>query len=284
MFKEDSLKGKTILVTGGGSGLGKEMSRSFLELGANVAICGRSQDRLDAAVKELSSAGPVWAQSCDVRDEKSVTELIEGTVKHFGSLHGLVNNAAGNFYSASEDLSSNGFQTVVDIVLLGTFHCTQAAGKYWIENKLPGNVINITTTYTQTGSAFVLPSACAKAGVYALTTTLAYEWATYNIRLNAISPGPIPTEGAWKRLMPGADFEELYKKRLPMGRFGTPDELGNLASFLMSDLSSYINGSCITMDGGEHLQGGEFNFLTQMMDRKSLKGLFSQMKSKQKKG
>lgn len=279
MFTKDALAGKKILVTGGGSGLGLAMADMFARLGADIAICGRTQEKLDAAAEQLSSHGTkVVTHSVDVREHDAVGELIETVVSKLGGLTSLVNNAAGNFYAASEDLPAKGFKAVVDIVLHGTFNCTQHAGNYWIEQKQAGTVLNIVTTYTQTGSSFVLPSACAKAGVYALTTSLAYEWAEYNIRLNSIAPGPIPTEGAWKRLVPNADFEKLYQERLPMKRFGTPDELASVATFLISDLSSYINGSCVTMDGGEHLQGGEFNFLTQMMPRQQLKSLFSQMR------
>ncbi|MCL4161583.1 UNVERIFIED_CONTAM: hypothetical protein GTU68_025635, partial [Idotea baltica] len=224
--------------------------------------------------------GSVFTKSANVRNHEEVNSFVEAIISEYGKIDGLVNNAAGNFYSASEDLTPNGFSAVVETVLNGSFHCSQAVGKHWINSKTAGAILNIVTTYTQTGSAFVLPSACAKAGVAAMTTTLAYEWAHYGIRVNGLAPGPIPTEGAWKRLVPNADFEELYKNRLPYKRFGTPEELANVAAFLLSDLSSYINGAILPMDGGEQLQGGEFNFLTQLMPREQLRGLFAQMKSK----
>jgi NAD(P)-dependent dehydrogenase (short-subunit alcohol dehydrogenase family) len=193
-----------------------------------------------------------------------------------------VNNAAGNFLSLAEDLSPNGFRSVVDIVLNGTFNCTQAFGKHRIALSRPGVVLNIVTTYTQCGSALVLPSACAKAGVYALTTSLAYEWATYGIRLNAIAPGPFPTEGAWARLVPGHALEETFRKRVPLGRFGRPEELADLATFLISDHSSFITGECITIDGGERLNAGQFNFILQSMSRDELRTVLAKMKGGRK--
>ncbi|NDC36911.1 MAG: SDR family oxidoreductase, partial [Proteobacteria bacterium] len=189
----------------------------------------------------------------------------------FGLPNCLVNNAAGNFLCPSEDLSANAFRIVIDIVLQGSFNCTSNFGKRLIEQKLPGSVLNIVTTYTEVGSSFVLPSACAKAGVYAMTTSLAYEWATYGIRLNAIAPGPFPTKGAWDRLVPDKNLEETFKSRVPMGRFGNPEELSNLAAFMLSDMAPYMTGECVTIDGGERLNGGQFNFVAQAMPRAELK-------------
>jgi NAD(P)-dependent dehydrogenase (short-subunit alcohol dehydrogenase family) len=281
MFTKDTLAGKTILVTGGGSGLGFAMASHFAEYGANVAICGRTEEKLKGAVAQITEkGGKATYKVVDVRDYEAVGKMIAELVAEFGSLNGLVNNAAGNFYCPSEDLTPNGFKSVVDIVLNGTFNCSQQFGKYLIDNKLPGSILNIVTTYTETGSAFVLPSACAKAGVYAMTNTLAFEWATYGIRVNAIAPGPFPTKGAWQRLMPNPEIEKYYLKRQPMGRFGQPEELANLAVFLMSDLSPYITGECVTIDGGERLQGGQFNFIAQMMPREQLKAMFAAMRPK----
>lgn len=280
MFTKDTLTNKSILITGGGSGLGLAMAKRFSELGARVAICGRTEEKLKSAAKEISSdASTVLTHVVDIRDYEKVGEMMKRIVNEFGSLNGLVNNAAGNFLSASEDLSPNAFKAVVDIVLTGSFNCTQQFGKYLIENKRQGNILSIVTTYTESGSAFVLPSACAKAGVYAMTTSLATEWGMYGIRLNAIAPGLFPTEGAWSRLMPGdSSLIEKYKKKVPLGRFGNHEELANLAAFLLSDLSSYITGECVTIDGGERLQSGQFNTLAHVMPREQLKGVFQMMK------
>lgn len=282
MFTNDTLGNKSILVTGGGSGLGFAMAKRFVELGARVAICGRTESKLNEAAEEISSdKSKVLTQVVDVRDYGRVGEMMQRIVGEFGQLDGLVNNAAGNFLSASEDLSPNAFKSVVDIVLTGSFNCTQLFGKYLIANKRQGSVLSIVTTYTESGSAFVLPSACAKAGVYAMTTSLATEWGIYGIRLNAIAPGLFPTEGAWSRLMPGdTSLIEKYKAKVPLGRFGNHEELANLAVFLLSDLSSYMTGECVTIDGGERLQSGQFNTLAQVMQRDQLKKVFQAMKPK----
>ncbi len=279
MFTKDTLTGKNILVTGGGSGLGKAMALKFAELGANVAICGRSQDKLDKTAEELKAFGnKVATYSVDVRDYEAVGEMFDKLSEELGEINGLVNNAAGNFLSASEDLSPNAFNSVVGIVLNGTFNCTQQFGKRLIDAGSPGSVINIVTTYTETGSAFVLPSACAKAGVLAMTNSLAYEWGEYNIRLNSIAPGPFPTKGAWSRLMPDPKVEERYKALIPLKRYGEHVELANLAAFLMSDLSAYMTGENVVIDGGERLKSGQFNFITQAAPRSQLKKMFQMMK------
>lgn len=192
----------------------------------------------------------------------------------------LVNNAAGNFYCTAEDLSPGGFKSVVDIVLHGTFNCSSHFGRRLIERRKKGAIVNVVTTYTQTGSAFVLPSACAKAGVQAMTSTLAFEWAEYGIRVNSVAPGPIPTEGAWQRLIPGKDFEAMYRERQPFKRFGRPEELADATVFLLSDLASYITGECLTVDGGERLRGAQFNFLAELMPRDKLRALFNSMRPK----
>lgn len=281
MFESDTLKNKTILITGGGSGLGLEMAKKFASLGSNIAICGRTESKLKDAAKEISLLGEVQVETyvCDVRDHEGVKGMVGEIVEDFGQMDGLVNNAAGNFLSASEDLSPGGFKAIVDIVLHGSFNCTHAFGNYLIDQNREGNILSIVTTYAEgTGSAFVLPSACAKAGVLAMTRSLAYEWATYGIRLNAIAPGPFPTEGAWTRLVPDESFEEKFLSKIPAGRYGEPEELANLAAFLMSDLSPYLTGDCITIDGGERLAAGQFNFIDQLAPREKLKEFFRAMK------
>ena len=265
MLKADALKGKTIIVTGGGTGLGKAMGTYFLELGANLVITSRKLEVLEATAKEMEEAtgGKVLPVACDVRDYEAVENVIESAVSEFGVVHGVLNNAAGNFVSPTERLSSNAFDTIIDIVLKGTTNFTLAMGKHWIKNKQPGTFLNITTTYAYTGSGYVVPSACAKAGVLALTRSLAVEWAKYKIRTNAIAPGPFPTKGAWSRLLPGKLAKKLDPvQRIPLGRVGEHQELANLAAYLMTDYSAYINGEVITIDGGEWLKGaGEFNMM-----------------------
>ena len=263
MFESGLLKGKSIIVTGGGTGLGKSMATRFAELGADLVITSRRQNVIDETASELRNYGQkVLAISCDVRDPDQVQNMVDHTVNEFGKIDILLNNAAGNFISPTEDLSSNGFKTVVDIVLNGTFNCTQAAGKVMRENK-GGVILNIVTTYAWTGSGYVVPSACAKAGVLAMTRSLAVEWAKYGIRTVAIAPGPFPTEGAWSRLAPpGLGIKKKMINRIPLKRVGEHHELANLASYLVSDQAGYINGEVVTIDGGEWLQGaGEMNGL-----------------------
>jgi NAD(P)-dependent dehydrogenase (short-subunit alcohol dehydrogenase family) len=265
MLKQGTFDGKAIVITGGGSGLGRAMGRCLLLLGAKLVICGRRQEVLENTATELreETGGKVLAVPCDVRVPEQVENLLAETTKAFGPVHGLVNNAAGNFICPTERLSYNAFNSVVDIVLRGTANCTLAFGKRWIAEGLGGTVLNIVTTYAWTGSGYVVPSAVAKAGVLALTRSLASEWGKYGIRTNAIAPGPFPTEGAWSRLMP-APVQELFDptQRIPLARVGRPEELANLAAFLLSDYSAYINGDCIVIDGGEWLcNAGEFNFL-----------------------
>lgn len=263
MFQPDLLRDKRILITGGGTGLGKGMSRRFLELGAVVYICGRRKEVLTAAVAELNKIAPgrIHSLPCDVRDLALVEEMIS-TIWKDGPLDIVVNNAAGNFLARTEELSPGAIDAVIGIVLKGTINVTMACGRRWLVDKHKGTVLNIAATYTTSGSAYVVPSAISKAGVVALTRSLAVEWGNRGIRMNAIAPGPIPTEGAFSRLLPSGNFEKLVLDRNPLGRFGTVDELANLAAFLVSDGCSYINGEVVVMDGGEWLQGaGEFTAL-----------------------
>ena len=263
MFETGLLKGKSIIITGGGTGLGKSMATRFAELGADLVITSRRQNVIDETAEELRQhGGQVLAVSCDVRDPDQVQHMVDETVKTFGKIDILLNNAAGNFISPTENLSPNAFKTVVDIVLNGTFFCTQAAGKVMRKNK-GGVILNIVTTYSWTGSGYVVPSACAKAGVLAMTRSLAVEWAKYGIRTVAIAPGPFPTKGAWSRLAPpGLGIEKKMKERIPLKRVGEHIELANLASYLISDQAAYINGEVVTIDGGEWLKGaGEMNEL-----------------------
>jgi NAD(P)-dependent dehydrogenase (short-subunit alcohol dehydrogenase family) len=263
MFSSDLLFQKRILITGGGTGLGKAMARRFLELGAEIYICGRRLDVLDDAVGELSEvrSGTIRRIGCDVRDRDAVEKMID-SIWIDGPLDILVNNAAGNFIARSEDLSPRAWEAVIGIVLMGTLHCTMACGRRWIKAKHSGTVLSISATYAPVGSAYVVPSAVSKAGVEALTRSLAVEWGNRGIRLNAIAPGPIPTQGAFSRVLPLPKLEPLAKERIPLRRFGTTQELANLAAFLVSDGSGYVNGEVIRMDGGEFLQGaGEFSSL-----------------------
>lgn len=269
MLRDDALKGKTIVVTGGGSGLGKAMTTYFLELGANVVITSRNIEKLQTVKKELEEAtgGKVLPVQCDVRNYDEVEAMVAASVKEFGAVDVLLNNAAGNFISPTERLSANAFDTIIDIVLKGTKNCTLAFGKYWIDKKETNKtVLNIVTTYAFTGSAYVVPSATAKAGVLAMTRSLAVEWAKYGIRFNAIAPGPFPTKGAWDRLLPG-DLKEKFDpaKKVPVQRVGEHQELANLAAYLVSDFSAYINGEVVVIDGGEWLQGaGQMNQLEEV--------------------
>ncbi len=266
MLRDNALIGKTIVVTGGGSGLGKSMATYFLELGANVVITSRNLKKLQNTAMEMEDAtgGKVLSVACDVRNYDEVEAMVKSSVEEFGQVDVLLNNAAGNFISPTERLSANAFDTIIDIVLKGSKNCTLAFGKHWIDKKETNKtVVNIVTTYAWTGSAFVVPSATAKAGVLAMTRSLAVEWAKYGIRHHAIAPGPFPTKGAWDRLLPG-DLKEKFDlaKKVPLKRVGDHQELANLAAYLVSDFAQYLNGEVITIDGGEWLKGaGQFNLL-----------------------
>ena len=265
MLKDGSLAGKVIWVTGGGTGLGKSMVKYFVELGAKVAISGRREEKLIEAQEEISKEN-VFPVVCDVRESGEVDAALQAIVGHFGTLNGLVNNAAGNFISPTERLSHRAFDIIIDIVLKGSKNCTLSCGKYWIENKIPSSVLNIVTTYASTGSGYVVPSATAKAGVLAMTRSLAVEWAKYGIRHNAIAPGPFPTKGAWDRLFPKEMSDKIsLESRVPLKRVGHHQELANLAAYLISDFSAYVNGEVVTIDGGEWINGaGQFNQLEEV--------------------
>jgi NAD(P)-dependent dehydrogenase (short-subunit alcohol dehydrogenase family) len=270
MFQSDLLKGRTILITGGGTGLGRSMALRFAELGANIFLAGRRREPLEETSEAIRARGARAAYvSADVRDFAAVEQMIAVAEKEFGAVDTLVNNAAGNFIARTEKLSPNAFNAVLGIVLQGTFHCTLALARKWIAAKQPGNILNIVTTYASTnaGSGFVVPSACAKAGVLAMTRSLAVEWARHHIRLNAIAPGPFPTEGAFSRLLPSKEIEERAKNSHPMKRFGRHEELANLAAYLLSRQADYINGECVVIDGGLWLRGaGEFNDFVDLPD------------------
>jgi NAD(P)-dependent dehydrogenase (short-subunit alcohol dehydrogenase family) len=284
MYDPRILADRSILVTGGGSGLGLAMATAFAGHGARVTIAGRKRERLEAAAAEVVQAaregGEVEIFPADVRDPAEVEKLVAHAVGRFGKLDALVNNAAGNFLAFSEELTPNGFDAVVRTVLYGSVNCTLAVGRHLLERKAPGAIVSVVTTYAWTGTAYALPSACAKAGVLAMTRSLAVEWGQAGIRLNAIAPGPIPTEGAFSRLMANPEAQKNALGRIPLGRFGAKEEIANLAIFLLSDLCPYQTGDCVTMDGGEWLAGaGEFSDYRKV-PREALKAGFDAMKPK----
>jgi NAD(P)-dependent dehydrogenase (short-subunit alcohol dehydrogenase family) len=256
MFSNDLLKGKRVLITGGGTGIGRAMAERFLQLGAAVHICGRRAEVVERTAKELSAStgGSCGSLACDVRDNEAVEKAIEQLWVN-GPLDILVNNAAGNFLAKTETLSSNAFDAVIGIVLKGTINMTMACGKRWLAEKHSAVVLNIATTYAESGSAFVVPSAVAKAGVLALTRSLAVEWGGRGIRFVAIAPGAIKTEGAFSRLLPTDAMEKALLDHNPLHRLGTLEEISNLAAFLVSEHAGYINGEMVYMDGGEMLAG-----------------------------
>jgi NAD(P)-dependent dehydrogenase (short-subunit alcohol dehydrogenase family) len=284
MFDPKLLLDRSIVVTGGGSGLGLAMAARFAAHGAKVTIAGRKRDRLEAAAKQIAEVaregGEADVFAADIRNPDEAAALVGHAVARFGKVDGLVNNAAGNFLAFSEELTPNGFDAVVRTVLYGSVNCTLAVGRHLLERKAPGAIVSIATTYAWTGTAFALPSACAKAGVLAMTRSLAVEWGHAGIRLNAIAPGPIPTEGAFSRLIPTPEAEKAALGRIPLARFGRKEEIANLAAFLLSDLCSYQTGDCVTMDGGEWLAGaGEFSDYRKV-PRAMLKVGFDAMKPK----
>ncbi len=265
MLPAGTFRDRTIIITGGGTGLGRSMGHYLLTLGAKLAICARRREVIEQTAAELSrdTGGQVFAVPCDVREPSQVEAMLTDVRQRFGRIHALVNNAAGNFACPTERLSYNAFNSVVDIVLKGTYNCTLALGKQWIEQQTGGVVLNISTTYAWTGSGYVVPSAVSKAGALILVRSLAAEWGKYGIRLNAIAPGSFPTEGAWSRLRP-PELEDQFdvKERVPLGRVGEHQELANLAAYLLSDFAAYITGTVVTIDGGAWLSGhGGFNHL-----------------------
>ena len=270
MFQPDLLAGRTILITGGGTGLGRAMATRMAELGAQIFLVARREEPLRETRDAIRAIGGKCEYAlADVRDFAAVEAAVAAAENAFGAVDTLINNAAGNFIARTEKLSPNAFAAVTGIVLQGTFHCTLALGRKWIAAGKPGTVLSIVTTYAAAncGSGFVVPSACAKAGVLAMTRSLAVEWAPHHVRLNAIAPGPFPTEGAFSRLVPDPKMEESLRQRLPMKRFGRHEELANLAVYLLSPMADYINGECVLIDGAEWVRGaGEFNFLAELPD------------------
>ena len=265
MLPSDTFKDKTILITGGGTGLGKSMAKHILELGGKIIITSRRNEVIEETANEFNKLYPDSALHVagDVRNIEDVENVIKTGFEKFGSIDMLINNAAGNFISPTERLSANAFSVIIDIVLKGTCNYTLTLGKKWIDNKIEGTILNIATTYAMTGSGYVIPSAAAKGGVLTLTRSIAAEWAKYNIRCNAVAPGPFPTEGAWSRLVPPgfSKFMDL-KKRVPLKRVGEHQELANLCAYLLSDYSAYITGEIITIDGGEWIyNAGQFSRL-----------------------
>ncbi len=269
MFQNDLFKGKKILVTGGGTGLGKSMTERFLELGAEVAICGRRKAVLEEAAAELTAktGGTVTAWPLDIRVAEAVEETI-GAIWAQGPLDALVNNAAGNFISRTEDLSPRAFDAIANIVLHGSFYVTTACGRRWLKEGRKGNILSIVTTWVRNGSPYVVPSAMAKAGLAAMTRSLAVEWGPKGIRVNAIAPGPFPTEGAWARLSPKPELAERPLESIPMRRVGRHEELADLAVYLLADQSEYLTGEIIAIDGGQALNNaGSFGRLSALSDQ-----------------
>ena len=265
MFKENLLKGKRILITGGGTGLGKEIAGRYLELGAELWLAGRRGGVLEDTAKELMGqhGGRVRTHSVDIRDAAAVDAMVQRIWDEAGPLTGLVNNAAGNFISPTKDLSPNGFNAIANIVFHGTFYVTHAVGKRWIAGGNKGTVLSILVTWVHTGSPYVVPSAMSKAGLHVMTKSLAVEWGRFGIRLNAIAPGPFPTEGAAKRLRPGGGFQDSAQLN-PMRRVGKMQELQNLATFLMADGCEWLSGETIAVDGAGYLATGSGAYFTEL--------------------
>ncbi len=256
----DMLQGKTMIITGGSSGMGLYMAKQFVAEGANVVIVGRNEERLAQAKEFIAEAGnTIETFQMDVRIPEQAEAMVAFAVEKFGQVDGLVNNAAGNFMVRAEDLSPNGWKSVVDIVLNGTFYCSSAIGKYWIKHKINGSIINMVATYAWNAGAGVIHSSAAKAGVLSMTRTLAVEWGKrYGIRVNAIAPGPIERTGGAAKLWESEEATAITINSVPLGRIGTPEEVADLATFMMSDKASYMNGECVTLDGGQWLNQSPF--------------------------
>ena len=268
MFIKDLLQNKRILITGGGTGLGKEMANHFAEHGADLFICGRRENVLKETADEISEKfnRKVNYQTLDIRASKDVDDYVQSIFDE-SPLDGLVNNAAGNFISPTKDLSHKGFDAIANIVFHGTFYMTHSVGKRWIETSTKGSIINILTTWIWTGSPYVVPSAMSKSGINAMTQSLAAEWGKYGIKVNGIAPGPFPTKGAWERLNPGNNQDDGMMSTVPLGRVGQMSELQNLATFLMADGCDYLTGQTIAIDGAQYLTGGgTFSQLDKLSD------------------
>ena len=285
MFKDNLLKNKRILITGGGTGLGKEMASHFAMHGAELYICGRRENVLSETAAEISETygTKVNYQTLDIRASKDVDDYIEFIFEK-GPLDGLVNNAAGNFISPTKDLSHKGFDAIANIVFHGTFYMTHSVGKRWIELGHKGSIVNILTTWIWTGSPYVVPSAMSKSGIHAMTQSLAAEWGKYGIKINGIAPGPFPTKGAWERLNPDNNDDGMTNT-VPLGRVGEMEELQNLATFLMADGCDYLTGQTIGLDGGQYLTGGgTFSQLDKLSDEdwENMRKLIRQANNKDK--
>lgn len=263
IFKEGILKDRVAIVTGGGSGIGRGIAHSFAQLGAKVVLVGRTMEKLRSVAEEIKKFSvETLCVPTDIREPEQVQEMVKKTVEKFGRVDILINNAAGNFLARTEELSVNGWKAVTGIVLDGTFYCTHAVAQPMIKQK-SGSIVNIVATYAWTGNPYTVPSAAAKAGVLAMTRSLGVEWAKYKIRVNAVAPGPIQTEGASKRLWAG--FEEKLAKAVPAGRFGSIDEIAQAVVYLVSDAAAYVTGEVLVVDGGDSL--GQSDFPEELIDK-----------------
>ncbi len=283
LYNQEIFKDEHIVVTGGGTGLGKAMAMRFASLGAKITICGRREEPLLETAREITdNGGKAEGISCNLKEYEAVEAMIVEAENRQGNVTKLVNNAAGNFLAPTESLTPNGFDAIVKTNLYGSFYATQACGKRWIERKHAGSVMSIVTTYAEHGSAFLVPSAVSKAGIVALMKSLAAEWGVYGIRLNAIAPGPFPTDGAWSRLMPDPKMSERMINLIPLRRVGEHRELADMAVFLLSDLSSYLTGEVIYLDAGASLtSAGQFNLFTEL-PREKVMQMFDAMRPPKK--